>query len=116
MQNAKEVAIDNDFLNHLLEINSHKYKGDTTELIRRFFAALNVAPIMHPMVYTHEAKVVPNAMRDVLFNDGTLSVKELQTILDARKGGANYYTMMVKNIYKDFKGVNYPCSDMFQHW
>ena len=47
----KLAAIDNDFLSHLMNIKDHE---DVYELIVRFFSALDLKVIMHPLLRLHE--------------------------------------------------------------
>lgn len=108
-----KAAIDNDFLNHLLEIKNHP---DLPDLIRRFFIALDVSVFMHPFVYKCEAIVITNKVRDILVEDRTISIPELSDIWDNKDGGKMYYEMMVRGIYKDFTGNEYPCNNMFEQW
>lgn len=113
MQQMNPVAIDNDFLNHLLEIRMYP---QLDQLIKRFFAALQVSVSMHRMVYDHEAKVVENSLRDSLVADNTLSVVELDTIWNCNPSKKAYYKMIVQAIYKDFTGMQYPCDNFFEDW
>lgn len=113
MQERKRVAIDNDFLSHLLEIKKHP---DLPGLISSFFEALSVFPVMHPLVFEREAKVFPNKTRDVLFDRGIISSENLIDILKAQNGGEQYYSMMVRDIYRQFKGKDFPCNNPMTDW
>ena len=110
---SEKAAIDNDFLNHLLEIKRH---SDLPGLIRRFFKALDVSVFMHPLVYNREALIVPNSVRDALVDDSTISIPAISDIWENQNGGKTYYEMMVRGIYKDFTGNEYPCADFFCDW
>ena len=113
MHETQTVAIDNDFLNHLLGIRKHP---DLISLIKSFFNALCVVPVMHPLVYDREAIIRPDKTRDVLFRDGTISKVELVDILSSQDGGVQYYSLLIKDIYRQFMGKEYPCSDIINDW
>ena len=105
------AAIDNDFLQHLLEI---KYSKDLAGLINRFFNALGVSVTMHPLVYKYEAKLAPGKqIRDKLFREKVISVTDLGIFLGEKK---DYYFLMVKTLYKSFMGKEYPCSVNEKNW
>ena len=109
----ERAAIDNDFLNHLLGI---KTEPDLVNLIKRFFRALQVSVFMHPLVFDHEASIINNKTRNELLADNTITVMPLENIWENTPGGREYYSMMVKGIYRDFTGKDYPCEDMFGQW
>lgn len=113
MQQMNPVAIDNDFLNHLLGIKNHT---DLEQLIKRFFAALQVRVSMHRMVYDHEAIVINNPLRDILVADSTIAIVELESIWNGIPSKKTYYEMIIKEIYKDFTGIEYPCRNVFEDW
>lgn len=113
MQQMNPVAIDNDFLNHLLGIKNHT---DLEHLIKRFFVALQVRVSMHRMVYDHEAIVLKNSLRDSLIADSTISIVELDSIWNGISSKKKYYEIIVKEIYKDFTGIEYPCNNFFNDW
>ncbi len=108
-----KAAIDNDFLNHLLEI---KGSPDLAGLIRRFFKALDVSTFMHPLVYNKEAIIESNKIRDALVKDNTIDVPNLSDLWKNQNGGKKYYEMMVRGIYKNFTGLEYPCDDVINGW
>ena len=106
------AAIDNDFLNHLLEI---KNSDDLPELIRKFFRALKVSVFMHQFVYEREAIIMRDTTRETLVSDNTIEIVKVGDTWKNISGGREYYSMMVKEIYKSFTGKDYPCS-MFDEW
>lgn len=111
---AEQVAaIDNDFLNHLLEIKEH---SNLPDLIRRFFAALQVRAVMHPLVLQNEANVVSSPIKDMLFAHGVISEVDLNSQLFCDEGKKRYYAMLIMTIYKDFTGEEYPCPDVINGW
>lgn len=120
MEELKKVAIDNDFLDHLLKIKGSRRnpldEAALTDLIGRFFVAQELSPVMHSMVYEHEALVFKNAVRDKLTQEGILSIIPLGDILKTKEGGETYYAMMVREIYREFTGKPYPCKNVFQDW
>lgn len=107
-----KAAIDNDFLQHLLEI---KKSTDLIGLIKRFFSALGVSVSMHPLVYKHEASVISNKNREKLFDEETISVVPLDRLWN-EDGGREYYFIMVKDLYKRFTGKEYPCQEDENSW
>ena len=106
------AAIDNDFLNHLLDI---KNSTDLSELIRKFFKALHVSVFMHQFVYEREAIIVENSTREALVLDNTIEIIQVADTWKNIPGGKEYYSMMVQEIYKSFTGKEYPCA-MFNDW
>ena len=113
MQEMNPVAIDNDFLVHLLDIKKHP---DLEQLIKRFFAALQVQVSMHPMVYQYETAILKNPLCAKLLADSTISIVQLDAIWAGKPGGKRYYSMMVQEIYKDFTGKKYPLPDVLGNW
>lgn len=112
----EQVAIDNDFLQHLLGITSYPKAEDLYQAICRFFSALDVSPAMHPLVYEKETCDSLNDVGKKLFDDGIVGVESFQTFLSGDAVKRQYYETMVQAIYQDFMGVPYPCKDMFNEW
>lgn len=110
---TKPAFIDTDFLNHLVE---SRWPDDLFGLIVRFFEALDVSPQMHPFVHKNEAIKYPTPIVVKLFAAEKVVVPELDIILNKYKYGARYYETLVRNIYKDFMGAEYPCKDVFSEW
>ena len=109
----EQVAIDNDFLMHLLEINRHE---DVYGLICRFFAALGVDAWMHPLVYEKETDGHINRVGERLFQNNIIKRQQFDAIWSADKSGRRYYEMMVQQIYLDFKGTPYPYANICSEW
>ena len=107
------TAIDNDFLNHLLEIRTYPNLED---LIFRFFSALQIRAVMHPFVRHNEAEIKQNVVRDNLFSAGIISEVNLDELLFCDEEKVKYYSMIVRVIYKDFTGKDYPCKDVLHDW
>ena len=110
---TRPVSIDYDFLNHLVEIKNHK---DPYNLILLFFKALEVAPEMHPLVHEREARPYMGKLALCLFDSGIISVPELSAIWRSQPGGQRYYEIMVRKVYKDFMGEEYPCPRVCIDW
>ena len=109
----KRAAIDTDFLTHLAGIRNI---DDVYALIVRFFIAMDVEVIMHPLVYEHEKSPTANPIIDKLFAEGIILVPALQDILDAKPGGRLMYEGMVMQMYGDYTGKKYPLSDVCSGW
>ena len=109
----KVAAIDNDFLNHLLEIKAHP---NLLGLIQRFFSALQVNAVMHPLVLHNEAEITSNTTRIALFSSGTITEVDMDSSLFSDESKKQYCYMLIKVIYKDFTGEEYPCEDVINGW
>ncbi|MCL2627855.1 MAG: hypothetical protein FWD44_04060 [Oscillospiraceae bacterium] len=109
----KMAVIDNDFLNHLVELNNRK---DAFELIETFFGALEYKVVMHPLVFKYEKSPISNNLMEKLFNEQLICVPELSEIWTNLPTGQIYYNAMVKQIYYEFTGNPYPCSDVCGDW
>jgi len=109
----KRAAIDTDFLNHLAGIRDI---DDVYALIVRFFCAMDVKVIMHPLVYKHEKSPTSNPIIDKLFTEGIITVPTMQDILEAKPGGRLMYEGMVTQVYGDYTGKKYPLSDVCSGW
>lgn len=109
---ARQVAIDCDFFQHLIKIERH---SDVKGLITNFFSALEVEPAAHPFVYDHEMELMLNQVGRELFQDGVIRREDPGNIWGGSQGQKNYYANMVRQLYKDFSGEEYPC-DVFTQW
>lgn len=109
----EKVAIDTDFLDHLVTIQRHE---DVYDLICRFFQALGVAPNMHPLVFENEIAVKDNQISKKLFENHIVCVPTFQEICQGIAGGKRYYEQMLAQIYYDFMGTDYPCADICTDW
>ena len=107
------AAIDTDFLNNLANTRDN---DDIIDLIARFFKALNVEVIMHPLVYEHEKSPVPNLIIEELINEGIIVIPTLSEIFEGKPGGKQYYELMVMQMYRDFTGQKYPVDDVCGKW
>lgn len=102
----KEAAIDNDFVMHLAEIDWTLKELD--EKVRLYFFGMEVCPIMHELVYTHEmeggADFKDKTRALSFFQENIIQIKEMNSFLetDAKK---QYYEIVFKEIYRDFKGI-----------
>ena len=72
------AAIDNDFLNHLVDM---KDMGDAYDLILRFFHGLDFTVVMHPLIRKNEKNPNNNTLEDKLFSEGVITVPELSDAL-----------------------------------
>lgn len=106
------VAIDNDFLGHLIDI---KGRPDLLNLIIEFFNVMGVSPEMHPLVYTEECVPNQKAITKNLFEDGVVKVSNFD-IITSDPSRKMFYEMQVKKVYRSFMGVEYPCSNVCNDW
>ena len=109
----KRAAIDTDYLSHLTAIRDY---NDVFELIVRFFTALDVEVLMHPLVGEFEKSPTPNPVLDKLFSEGIITLPAMTDILCAKPGGKLLYEGMVSQIYGDFTGIRYPLGNMYSNW
>lgn len=108
----KAVAIDNDFINHLLEIKSHP---DVISLISNFFLDLDVQPYMHQFVYEKEYLICKNEIKNKVFENNIVSVALIEMFL-SKPERKTYYEILVRTIYRGFMGEEYPCEDVLSEW
>lgn len=107
-----KVAIDNDFLSHLVDIQQ---VSDLFTLITRFFNAIGVSPEMHPLVFTNEAKPNQKEISIKLFSENVIGILDFDSICcDPSK--KKYYEMQIRQVYHDFTGEIYPCNNVCEQW
>ena len=111
---TKNVAIDNDFLSHLVNITGVE---NLYALIIDFFKEMNVSPEMHPLVYDNEARAYQKELAAQLFTDGIVNINKSdfnQIKNDSSK--KRVYEIQIKQVYKDFMGTIYPCKNICEEW
>lgn len=108
----EKAAIDNDFLQHLLNI---KKCNDVIDLIYRFFDSLQKSVVMNPFVHKHEALIAQNEKLSLLFEREIISLIPFDEIKDDEGTFAFYFTL-VKQLYRDFTGSEYPCAENEDSW
>lgn len=113
-----EVAIDNDFVMHLSEIDWEQEYLEKT--IKTFFEELKITPVMHELVYDFElvsgAETEYKTISLVFFNHGLMKKKLFAEYLTTPIK-EKYYEMILKEIYRDFKGEFPPSiKDVFKDW
>ena len=109
----KTAVIDNDFLNNLIDLRNH---NDAYDIIVQFFAALDYKIVMHPLVFKHEKNPIYYPLMDRLFNEKVITVPELSELWSNISGGKTFYELMVKKVYSEFTGKQYPCHDVCGDW
>lgn len=108
----RPAAIDNDFLDHLAETDGPR--DEVCRLIRAFFQGLDIVPELHELICRYELpRENPVILR--LIQEKTVAIRPLADILTSRSGGGRYYEMLVRNLYKEMEGTDYPC-DVFEEW
>lgn len=107
-----KAGLDTDFLNHITEIRKHP---DLYTLVCNFFTVLDVAPSMHSLVYEKEV-LTQNEIKKRLFNEGVIGIQSMESIWKSKPGGKRYYEMMVRQLYRESTGQDYPCADVCKHW
>ena len=106
------AAIDNDFLTHFAGTNGER--DQVCALIQDFFQSLNVTPQMHELVWQREVRQDDPVIRQLIANQTV----QIQTIVQKLQGNpqkARYYEMLVKSVYRELYGEEYPC-DVFTQW
>ena len=109
---TNNVAIDNDFLSHLVNITGVE---NLYALIIDFFKEMNVSPEMHPLVYDNEAQANQDKLAALLFTDGIVNKSDFNQIKN-NSSKKRIYEMQIKQVYKDFMGTNYPCENICEEW
>lgn len=106
------VAIDTDFLNHLAETNGEQ--GHICALIMEFFQSLNVVPQMHELLWQYEVEQT-NPVICQLIENQTIQIRPIVQTLKNDPTKKRYYDMLVRSIYRELYGEEYPC-DVFNEW
>lgn len=105
MQQKKlTAAIDNDFINHIVEAEI-----PDEILIKDVCAAfngLNVTAVINPFVYMHE--VSTDKRTALLFEKKIIQKIESDTIFSQNKGAKNYYIYLIEQLYHSLKGSTLP--------
>jgi len=107
------AVIDNDFLDHLGDLNNH---DDAFDLIVKFFDALDYKVFIHPHVYKYEKKPGKNPLVERLFDEGVITVSDLFDVLACKPIEKTRYELVVKQVYKNFTGREFPKIDLFDKW
>lgn len=117
---SKEAAIDNDFLCHIAEIKLDN-GIDLNELVKKFFAGMDVAPIIHTLVYKNESNDAGNSENtrnriNSFLSDNILSIKEKNEIVPS-KAKEIYYQTVFEELYREFKGdIPENIKDIWEDW
>lgn len=107
------VAIDNDFLNHILETELEE--SVLIKTLNELLSFFNVQAIIHPLVFKYE--VPENKKVKTVFNEGFISKVEFENIIkndDEKK----YYIFLIRMLYRALLGKQLEFSDdeIFNRW
>lgn len=108
----KPAAIDNDFLNHLVETTGSQ--EEICSLIQDFFQGLDLSPELHQFIWQHETDQNNPVIRQLLV-DKVVALQTLSNILTTRPDGGRYYELLVRTVYREMTGREYPC-DVYHGW
>lgn len=106
---STSVVTDNDFINHLSET---KLPEETLiEKLKTIFSELGIVAIVHPLVYDNEV-MHSNKRTALLFFKKVIQKVEFSDIFQGDETKKTYYIMLIKEIFKTFKGgKSLPISD-----
>lgn len=112
---AKSAAVDNDFLNHILESNIEEDR--IIEILNLIFAELSLVAVVHPLVYDKELQLNdPKVSR--LFSEGLLNKVEFSDIFSNDKEKKAYYIFLVSELFNSLKGYSIPATgdNILSYW
>lgn len=112
---AHTAAIDNDFINHLVETKFDDEK--LVAVLSIVFSELNLSAIMHPLVYEKEL-LKDNARIKLLFGSNVVSNVSFDDILQNDAARKDYYIYLVTELYRSLNGDELPAigEDVFAYW
>lgn len=114
--NEHSVAIDNDFIGHLVDTESVE-PDELGKILDIVFSALGLCAIIHPLVYEKE---VPKENGKImqLFKENVIHNVEFSDITGGDEGKERYYAYAVKYLYHELSGENFPVEhgDVFNFW
>lgn len=108
----RPAAIDNDFLSHLVETSGSQ--KEICSLIRDFFQGLDLSPELHQLIWQYETDQKNPIIRQLLV-EKVMAFRALPDILTTRPEGGRYYEFLVRNVYREMTGREYPC-DVYTEW
>ena len=105
----EKVAIDSDFIFKLAEIKD----DDRVNLCKKLFDELLFAPLVHELLRKHELEPMSANVRQFIDKDVISICEFLHELSPAEK---LYYESVVRSVYKQLMGVDYPVDDIFDEW
>ncbi len=109
----KPAAIDNDFLNHLVQTRGEQ--NHVCALIQEFFRSLDLEPFLHRLIWQYETDKTNPVIRQLLSEKIVIPCALDDILMANGSARGRYYEMLVQEIYRELHGENYPC-DVFQEW
>ena len=103
----KTAAVDNDFLNHIIE--AQMPIEEITSYMMETFSELGLTAIMHPLVY--EKEVLHTDRADSLFENRAICVVSFSDIFQDSPAKKLYYLRLVAQFYNALNGVCIPTSE-----
>lgn len=91
------AVIDTDFINRVAEIR--KPAAEVANLLNKFLSSVNLAAVIHPLVYTHEI-IAPNETVEGFFKTGVIARPSFSDIFQGDSSKEEYYKFLVLELYK----------------
>ena len=114
--NAHSAAIDNDFLNHALEIQKLP-ENDIIGLLENVFRDMGICPIVHPLVYQHEIQKEKKLIKTI-FEKNIVQVVRFEDIHRSEDAKKAFYEYAVRELYNKLFGppFNLNGQNVFTYW
>ena len=107
------VAVDNDFLNHIVGTNLDECIIIKT--LNELLSFFDVEAIIHPLVFQYE--VPENEKIKAIFDDGIISKVEFENILK-NEDEKKYYIYLIRKLYRALFGkqLEFTDDEIFTRW
>ena len=112
---TKDTAlIDNDFLEHIVEIN--RGPEEKVEMMKKAFRSLSISAAMHPLVF--EKELVKAQTRLCFFDTGVVDRLLFSDCFAEDSDEESYYCWLVPELYKKFMGKELGAEhkDVLTYW
>lgn len=112
--NKDTALVDNDFLEHVVEINQSQ--EEKAEMLRRAFYSMSVSAAMHPLVF--EKELVQAYNRLFFFDSGVITKLVFSDCFEEDSAKETYYCWLVPELYKKFMGKELGAvnKDVLTYW
>lgn len=99
--NSNSAIIDNDFLNHVIEMR--KNDDEMILIVLNVFGELEIEPAIHPLVFEKEV-LKSNCRIKRLFDENVINKLTFEDIHNNDQGKKAYYSFLVFELYKKLTG------------
>lgn len=112
--NEKTVAIDTDFINHIVETKSTI--EEIENILKELFSYLQMNPIIHPLVYENEIDIKNKKIKHLFDNNIIVKVEFSEFINE--EAGKIYYIYLVREFFNVLLGESLEFTDeeIFSKW